>query len=125
MKIKTLLLGILIVCTNTHLVAQENITVNNDNCTCQKNDPIKYNYLPKFHRVVDYKMFSKLIDWKLAGGEETFILRKRDLKLNLTKEKQRCILKKPFYKIYHFLAIILFIAEKCSIFAAVIIEAKE
>ncbi len=72
MKVKILLLGIFIAYACAYLVAQKNITVDMNACTCQKNEPIKYNYLPRFNRLTDYKMFSKLIDWKLAGGEETF-----------------------------------------------------
>lgn len=73
MKNKILLLCIFIVFVSTNSGAQENnIMQNNGDCTCQNNDSIKYNYMPTLQRTVKYKMFEKLIDWKLEGGEELF-----------------------------------------------------
>lgn len=52
---KTFLLCILIVFTSINSGAQENnIVLNNGDCTCQNDDPIKYNYMPTLQRTVKY-----------------------------------------------------------------------
>ena len=74
MKIKTLLLCIGI---SAQLAAQNIQTENSvdyQNCSCQKNEEANTapRYAPALEDMSKYTVFTKLIPWKLVGGENTF-----------------------------------------------------